>query len=151
MKVLKTLVLLGTIFCLFFLVSCSEDEATIPTKTELLAGSTEDGRSYFISSAEIDLIDLNGTLVLDECVTDNTIIYYPEGRYDENEGPDKCDPEDPPGGIGSWRFSDDEEQIIISIYDETQVWDIESINDRSHRITRQTNDGELTFVLERFL
>ena len=151
MKVLKTLVLIGTIFCLFSLVSCSEDNETAPTRAELLAGVTEDGRSYFISSAEIDLIDLDGTLVLDECVTDNTIIYYPDGRYDENEGRTKCDAEDAPGSTGTWRFSDDEEEVIISINNETQVWTIESINDRSHRITRPTNDGELTFVLERFL
>ncbi len=151
MKVLKTLVLIGTIFCLFFLVSCSEEQVDPPTKTQLLAGETEEGRSYFISSAEIDLDAVDGTLVLDECVTDNTIIYYPSGRYDENEGRDKCNPEDAPGQVGFWELINDDSQISITIDGETKIWDLESINNNSHRITTPTNDGQLTFVLERFL
>ncbi len=149
MKVLKTLLLLGTIFFLFFLVSCAEEENPAPAKSELLAGDSNNGRSYFISSAEIDLDAVDGTLVLDECVTDNTIIYYPSGRYDENEGRTKCNAEDPPGTSGNWTFLNDETQIVIELEGERHIWDIESINSNSHRISRATNDGQLTFVLER--
>ncbi len=151
MKVLKALVFIGTIFILFFLVSCSEEETVAPTRSELLAGNSDDGRSYFISSAEIDLADVDGTLILDECVTDNTIIYYPGGRYEENEGRTKCNVEDDPGAVGTWLMINDETQISIELNGENEIWDIQSINANSHRISRPTNDGLLTFVMERFL
>lgn len=151
MKLLKTIALLGTIFFLFLLVSCSEENEPVPTRTDLLAGAGVDGRSYFINSAEVDLADLNGTLILDECITDNTIIYYPNGRYEENEGRSKCDAEDLPGIVGSWTLINNESQLSVSYDNETEVWDILSINDNGHRLTRATEQGELTFVLERFL
>lgn len=152
MKLFKTLILLCTIFFLFFLVSCSEEgfERQL-SRGEILAGEDSEGRSYFISSAEIDLFEINGTIILDECVTDNTIRYFPGGRYTENEGSTTCDPLDPPGDTGTWILSNDETQLTITIFGETNVWDIVEIDNDGHRITRASQDGQITYVFERFL
>lgn len=149
MKALKTLVLLITIFCLFFLVSCSKEQEALPTRSALLAGDTEQGRSYFITSAEVDLVDVNGTLILLECVIDNTISYYPDGRYEENEGRSKCDSEDPPGLVGTWTFINGETQLSITLDGSEEIWEVVSITDQGHRLTKNSDNGEVTFVLER--
>lgn len=152
MKLFKTLILLCTIFFLFFLVSCSEENfGRELSRADILAGESDEGRSYFISSAEVDLDDLNGTFILDECITDNTIRYFPGGRYTENEGNTTCDPNDPPGDTGTWSLSTDETQLTITIFGETLIWDIVSIDNNGHRITRTDDDGQITFVFERFL
>ena len=152
MRLFKTLILLCTIFFLFFLVSCTEEDlGRALTRADILASETDEGRSYFISSAEIDLDDVNGTLILDECVTDNTIRYFPSGRYTENEGSTTCDPNDPPGDTGSWILSPDETQLTITVFGETLVWDIISIDNNGHRVTRTDSNGQITFVFERFL
>ncbi|MBV6645426.1 MAG: hypothetical protein KI790_08245 [Cyclobacteriaceae bacterium] len=93
MKIIKVLLLLTTASLLFFLVSCEESNFVEVPEDEPIAGSDDQGKSYFISTAEIDLEDVNGTLILDECVTDNTITYYQGGRYEENEGRTKCGPQ----------------------------------------------------------
>jgi len=150
MKVLKSLVL-STLFILAILiVGCVEHQPQpILTTSELLSGDDPSGRSYFISSAEISLFDLNGTLQLDECVTDNTIIYYPNGRYEENEGRTKCEIENPPGSTGTWEVTSRETEIIIIIDGVAEEWSIESVTDHVHKLTRTTLDGKITFVMER--
>lgn len=152
MKLFKTLILLCTIFFLFFLVSCAEEGFSRElTRAEILAGDDDEGHSYFISSAEIDLFEINGTIILDECVTDNTIRYFPGGRYTENEGSTTCNPTDPPGDTGTWILSADETQLTITIFGETNVWNIVSIDNDGHRITRTSQDGQITYVFDRFL
>lgn len=133
-----------------FIEGCVEGEPQpVLTASELLAGDDPDGRSYFISSAKIDLIDINGTLQLDECVTDNTIIYYPSGRYEENEGRTKCAIEDAPGSVGNWVIANNETEMSIVIDGVEEEWRIESVTAQGHTLTRDTNDGEITFILER--
>lgn len=149
MRSFKKILFFGAILHLSLFIACTEDEYTNISTTNLLAGSSSQGRSYFISSAEIDLRDVNGTLILERCVTDNTIIYYPNGRYEENEGRTKCNVNDPPGSVGTWTLLNNDTQVSIRVNGVTELWDIVSVNNSSHRLTRSTNDGEVTFVLER--
>lgn len=141
---------LRLISCFFItLVSCIEDNERVST-ADLLSSVNDTGRSYYISTAEIDLADVNGILILDECVTDNTIIYYPNGRYEENEGRTKCNIDDPPGQIGSWSLINNDSQLFIQFGDVTQTWNIIDVDNNGHRLTRSTGEGEVTFVLTRF-
>ena len=151
MKVLRIIVFLCTVGIVMLLVSCVDDEPSFVTTAELISGNTQNGRSYFIRSAEIDIPELNGTLVLDECVTDNTIIYYPNGRYEQNEGPTKCNPEDLPGLVGEWTLSSGETQMFITIDGVTELWEIIQVSESGHSITRESVSGQITYILERFL
>ena len=133
------------------MVSCIDTAEAIPTREELLAGSEDDGRSYYISSVDIAQEDFTGSLVLNECVTDNTRVYYPDGRYEENEGRTKCNPNDPPGTVGTWSLSEDGRELYVTVGRETTVWEVLSITDDGHEIVRPSTDGEVIFYLERFL
>ena len=137
--------------CSILFFGCVEDPLdSHPTTSDLLAGDNLEGRSYFISSAEISLFNLNGTLKLQECVTDNTIIYYPSGRYEKNEGRTKCEIDNPPGSLGTWVVNSNETEISIIINSEEEVWRIENVTSQGHTLTRTTTDGEITFILKRF-
>lgn len=133
------------------MVSCIETDESVPTREELLAGSGDGGRSYYISSVELSQDDFSGSLILNECVTDNTWIYYPNGRYEENEGRSKCEPGDPPGLVGTWTLSEDGHELLVTIGRETTVWEVLSLTDDGHEIVRTSSNGEVVFFLERFL
>ena len=121
-----------------------------PSRIELLAGTDTEGRSYYLASARIENIDdISGTLSLDECVTDNTTVYYRTGKYEQNEGRTKCNADDPPGFEGSWSFNDDETQLTIHVSEEIQTWDIVNLNDNSHEIKREITSGIITYVMKR--
>lgn len=151
---MKTVQPLFLSFCLLGLMltsGCIEEPLNVQfTTSELIAGEEEEGRSYFIHSAEISLFNLNGTLELDECVTDNTIIYYPGGRYEENEGRTKCELENPPGILGTWSVTNRETELSIVIDSDEEVWRLENVTSQGHTLTRTATDGEVTFVLKRF-
>ncbi len=151
MRIYRAIILLCTIFFLLLMVSCIEADEAAPTREELLAGSDTQGRSYYISAVELAQEDFSGELILNECVTDNTFVYYPNGRYEENEGRTKCDPSDPPGVVGSWIISDNGRELHVTIDRETTTWEILSITDDGHEIVRPSANGEVIFYLERFL
>ena len=151
MKTLRQLFLSFSLIGLMFTIGCVEEPLDAQfTTSELIAGEEEEGRSYFIHSAEISLFNLNGTLGLDECVTDNTIIYYPGGRYEENEGRTKCEVENPPGVLGTWLVTNRETQISIVIDGEKEVWRLDNVTGQGHTLSRTATDGKVTFVLKRF-
>ncbi|MCP4457511.1 MAG: hypothetical protein GY816_05710 [Cytophagales bacterium] len=149
MKALQSLYM--SLMCSLLFIGCMEVplESRVTT-SNLLAGDDIAGRSYFISSAEVSLFNLNGTLQLEECVTDNTIIYYPSSRYEENEGRTKCEIDNPPGSLGTWAVTNNETEISIVIDSDEELWKIESVTSQGHTLTRSTTDGEITFVLKRF-
>lgn len=147
MKTKTTHQLLGILLVILTMFSCGTEENIKPTNAELLAGNKINGKSYSIISAEIDLADVEGTLVLDQCVIDNTISYYPAGRYEENEGRTKCNVDDPPGRTGSWNLSSTEAYLIVEDGIDRDVWEIRNISENSHTITKETPVGLLTLVL----
>ena len=153
MRLLKAVILFCTIFFLFFLVSCIETEDTSLSRAEILAGTSDEGRSYFISSAIVNLNDedLVGSIFLNECVTDNTLFYFPQGRYEENEGRTKCQPDDPIGATGSWTLDGSSTQLIIEVDGALQIWEILNINSQEHSITRPIQGGDLIYTMERVL
>ena len=135
------------LFTLSALTSCFESDLSMPARNQL-AGEGDEGKSYFISHARVELDDLSGTVDLDNCITDNTIIYYPDGAYEENEGRSKCSPSDPPGLIGNWMLDEDNSEITITIGGQKTVWEIVSIDNSSLELTRKTNQGIVTYILK---
>ena len=137
------------IFTFLLFIACDEIEPESISVAEQIAGTTNDGQSYMIITAEVDIEDVEGTVELDKCITDNTIIYYPDGRYEENEGRSKCKPSDPPGITGTWKLNEDESKLFISKEGETKEWDIVGVTGTQHKITRPSSQGVVTYVLDR--
>ena len=138
MKITKLLLLIVII-----ITSCAEDDVIAISNRTLLAGTTEFGKTWQIQDIKIEL----GTLTPHPCITDNFITYYPNGRYEVNEGLSKCDPEDPPGVAGTWEFDDFETEIIVRFGDSTQIWTINNLRDENHSISARFIEGKRTYNL----
>ena len=129
------------LFFLIFLSSCYHDSPTPLSTSELIAGVDEFGKTYQVNHITIEI----GTVTPHECVTDNFITYYPNGRYEINEGATKCNPNDSPAVVGFWRIDRSETFLTVEIGDSTQVWEIESIENSSHAVTSTFREGLRTY------
>jgi len=105
-------------------ISCKKDnsESKQKTKTELLTtGSWK--RTALISNPAYDWYG-DGTFATDvlsvmkPCELDNLDTYRPNGIWELNEGPTKCDQGDPQTWTLSWAFADNETKLIFDGYDE---------------------------------
>lgn len=103
--------------------SCKKDEeeepAPAPTKKELLSGNNWELTAYSVEPA-ID-IDQNGTQennlmpYLQACSLDDFTDLNTDNTYTSEEGPSKCDPNDPQVfESGSWSLNSDETLVIFS-------------------------------------
>ncbi len=130
------------LFFVLLLSSCYQEHPT-PTNTyELIAGVNEFGKTYQVNHITIEI----GTVTPHRCVTDNFITYYPDGRYEINEGATKCDPNDDPAVTGFWSINRSETLLTVEIGDSTQVWEIESIKNSSHEVTSNFREGLRTYT-----
>lgn len=144
MKYFKTAILLIILTCLFFLMSCDESGNQIISNRDLIAGSEAEGKTWRISTIEVEL----GALVPKSCLTDNNITYFPGGQYEVNEGSTKCDPTDPPAYTGRWFFNKDETELTVQMGDSVKVWNILQLKSDKHRISSTFVDGQRTYLLD---
>lgn len=144
-----TFTLFSLIVILGLSISCDHyhHEENIITSTDLLAGRSDDGKIWRITSIELEGL---GRIEPFECLQDNNITYYPSGRYEVNEGISKCDPEAPPAFLGSWELNRSESILTIQIEDSIAVWDITYLREDVHPISRRFYEGERTYILQRF-
>ncbi|MEP1094181.1 MAG: hypothetical protein ABJG78_03680 [Cyclobacteriaceae bacterium] len=123
--------------------ACVENSPEPINKSVLISGNDAFGKTYSISSIELEL----GTLQPHPCLTDNFITYFPNGNYEINEGATKCDPNDPPALVGFWEMNRDQTQLLVDIDGFTQTWNVESVNRQNHRISSLFNEGERIYSL----
>ncbi|SNT26699.1 hypothetical protein SAMN05421640_3050 [Ekhidna lutea] len=126
----------------FIAVSCIDNSPRPKSPGELISGTDEFGKTYQVDEIEIEI----GTVTPHRCVTDNFITYFPNGNYEINEGATKCEPHDPPGTIGQWYMDRSEERLIVEIGDSLQVWEVDEIDDQTHRITSSFKEGHRTYT-----
>jgi hypothetical protein len=96
-------------------LSCKKDDE--PTKKDLLCG-----KSWILISETVSpAINFNGTLItdlfsqLEECTKDDIFIFNTNGTYTFEEGPTKCDVNDPQvWDSGTWVFNSDETILVLS-------------------------------------
>jgi hypothetical protein len=139
----STMANLRIFFLALLCCACAEDEPLIISKTELLAGTSDFGKTWSISQIDVEL----GTLIPNPCVKDNFITYYPDGRYEINEGRSKCAPTDPPSASGIWNLNQSESILTVSIGDSTQLWQLEFV-DRNHQVISSAFlEGSRTYTL----
>ncbi|MFK7951747.1 MAG: hypothetical protein AB8B73_02800 [Ekhidna sp.] len=139
MKILRII----PFFLLILLSSCYQDSPTILSTPQLIAGVDEFGKTYQVNQITIEL----GTLRPNDCVTDNFITYFPNGRYEINEGATKCHPNDVPAVTGFWSIDRSESFLTVEIGDSTQIWVIERIENTVHEVTSDFREGLRTYTM----
>jgi hypothetical protein len=106
MRITRFIILLLLLVIGFCLESCKGDDSR-PTPQELL--ETKNGwkltaMTLSLTNSPNDNQDLYSTL--DDCTKDNIVKFLASGIYIEDEGPTKCDPDDPQtADTASWTFS----------------------------------------------
>lgn len=122
--------------------SCSED-GTPASRSVLIAGSEASGKTWAITGIQLE----RGSLIVEDCIADNIIRYFPNGRYTISEGLELCSANDPISWEGTWSLSRDETQIFIVLPDSSLTWGIETLNSRTQVIS-SVFDGDLeTYTL----
>jgi len=128
---------------ILLIISCSDENTTPETRAELLAGNDASGKTWQITSIQLE----RGGLIFGECISDNIIRYFPNGRHTVSEGLELCDPDDPVAWEGTWSLSADETQLFIVFPDSSRTWGIESLNSET-QIISSVFDGDLeTYTL----
>ena len=118
-------------------MACEDDNFSSLNRNETYLTNNDDfGKTWQIVDIEIDL----GVLVPHSCVSDNNFTYYPDGRYEVNEGVSKCNPNDPPAWVGTWFLNENQNTMTIVLGDSIRTWDVESIGESTHRLSSFFNN-----------
>jgi len=102
--------LLATLIAVsFFLPACQKDDnlPVLKTKTQLITES-----AWKFGSATVSGSDASG--YLQACQKDNVYTFVAAGTGVINEGPTKCDPNDPQSNPFTWNFTNSEATLNIS-------------------------------------
>ena len=124
--ILQTTIILAMLPMFFSFISCEKDHEIKPDKISLLTDGTWKISSLMVEPA----IDWFGTPVtnvyaqLPECVRDNLTIFKSNGTVNFDEGPSKCDPNEPQTITGSWAFNPDQTILSLTSEGETESWKI---------------------------
>jgi len=134
MKTLFKFFGLISLFTLLFFGSCSKNETT-PTKTtsELLTAGF-----WVVTAMTIDPgVNINGTVItnfyaqLPDCTKDDLMRFESNGKITDDEGPTKCDPNDPQTtNDGTWILSADNKSVSVKYPDEDAIsFEISTLNE----------------------
>ncbi|HMP98752.1 MAG TPA: lipocalin family protein [Cyclobacteriaceae bacterium] len=106
MKNLNQIIISFTIIALLLFSSCKEDDPDPSlSKTELLTASPW-------SPTEVKLSGFSGPV--DACTADDVYTFSTNGTFTFDEGPTKCEDEDPQAYSGTWEFNSAETFLILS-------------------------------------
>lgn len=140
MAFLRLLIIIPLFSLVLLIDSCSYEEPA-PDRTTMIAGQDTYGKTWQINNIQAEF----GTVTPFQCVTDNFVTYYPNGRYEINEGATKCDPSDPPAMVGTWEFDRSGDFLILIVDNVEQRWEIESLSSSSLSISTQFAEGYRTY------
>lgn len=132
-----------TFLALLLFTSCDYSEPKPPGREELLAGN-DIRKGWQISTIESIGIGTKGSPR--DCVGDNIIFYYRDGRYIVSEGRELCESSAAQSSEGTWMLLDDE-TIRIQIGDSTQIWSIETLSENSQIISSRFIEGSRIYTL----
>lgn len=134
---------LTTFTLILLIISCGEEGTTPATRSELIAGTNASGKTWSITGIQLQ----RGSLIVENCIADNIIRYFPNGRYTVSEGLDLCNPNDPIAWEGTWSLSVDETQLFIVLPDSSLTWGIESLSSETQVISSVFDGGLETYTL----
>ncbi len=118
--------------------SCDDDAP--PSKVGILVN-----KSWLVASYEID-----GDDALEDCMTDNTLIFFSDGTYSDEIGAIKCE-EDESDSEGTWKFKANETILsIIPAGDLESDWKILELTENKLRMSQFVTllDAEVVVVME---
>lgn len=162
----KTLIVLLALSFTFGFQSCKKDEDS-PSRTELLtteagwtlqntAGNSDEiadaiiALVFQITPAELQTPELEAELragfdfedffETEECDNDDITFFNANGNMIEDEGAVKCDEGSPQSNtVGTWSFSTDEKQLIVTDTQDGEVRAFEVITINSSTLTIQSS------------
>ncbi|MEZ4933028.1 MAG: DUF5004 domain-containing protein [Saprospiraceae bacterium] len=144
----KALLAMVGLFALLFTTSCKKDDEATPDKTKILTGG-----SWHLTAMTVDpAIDWFGTPItnvfsqLPTCVKDDLAIFKTNGTVNYDEGPSKCDPNDPQTTSGTWAFNTDETILSITSEGETESWDISALTKDTFKAVYQQVEEGITYT-----
>ncbi len=108
---MKHLLLIFGIFAAILLFSCQkEQENTDNSKKELLTSAAWKLVSFKVTVGSVteEVFD-----TFEPCSTDGLMTFQPDNTVLLNEGPTKCEPDDPQITTTTWSFSDNETELTI--------------------------------------
>lgn len=131
----------------FSMTSCKKDKDEA-TKTELLTG----GNWQLTTLSSDPAFDWFGTPVtniyaqLPACVKDDLTVFKTNGTVNFDEGPSKCNTNDPQTTSGTWALSTDEKILSVTTDGDTESWNIEELKDDTFRAHYEITQDELTYT-----
>lgn len=143
---MKKVVLIAILSFCGILSACYEENDSVPSTVQLLAGNDAFGKGWKITGIEVSGL---GKLSPFDCTADNNIIYYPNGRHEVSEGYEKCDPNDPPAYVGSWSFNSPKDSLFITLGDSVRSWYVDALTQTSMRLTSRFDSDKRTYVFAR--
>ncbi len=110
---MKRLTLLALVLTGITMASCSKNDSSGPSKTELITSSTWKYKNAGVDVNADGYIDaaLPPGYELQSCQTDNTLLLKTDGTGTFDEGATKCDPADAQSTAITWSFKSSETVI----------------------------------------
>ena len=133
---------------LFVLSACKKDKSL--SKTEILTTGKWKITAMSVSPAmdadgDGDL-DSDLYILLEPCEKDNYSVFKTDGTIENNEGPTKCDPQDPQTHISTWSLKNNEN--ILEVDGDDHI--IEELNANNLRLKFSEFGDTYTFTLQKF-
>ncbi len=108
MKNFLSFLVLGILALSFFgISSCSKDDEKTESKTEILTTG-----SWKISTITVNGIDFSNVEPF-VCRKDDVLSFSANGTYIQNNGTNKCDPDEEPTYTGTWEITANETKLVM--------------------------------------
>jgi hypothetical protein len=127
--------------------SCKKDKDE--SKTDLLTGG-----NWQMSALTSDpAFDWFGTPVtniyaqLPACIKDDLTVFKTNGTVNFDEGPSKCETNDPQTTTGTWALSTDEKVLSVTTDGETESWNIEELKGNTFKAHYEIQEDGVTYTL----
>jgi hypothetical protein len=146
---LKTLVVMLGAVALFSTTSCNKDDDATPDKVKILTG----GQWQLTAMTADPAIDWFGTPVtnvyaqLPACIKDDLTIFKTDGKVNFDEGPSKCQPNDPQTTTGTWTFNTTQTVLSVTQDGETESWDVSELKDKTFKADYKIVEEGVTYTI----
>lgn len=133
---------------LLLLTSCEKDKDEVVDKSNLLTAG-----HWQITGLNVEpAIDWFGTPVtnvysqLPACVKDNLTIFKPNGIINYDEGPSRCDPNEPQTTTGTWAFNIDQTILSLTTDGETESWNLTILDNQNIKADYQIFEDGINYT-----
>lgn len=122
---------------IFSFSGCNDDSP--PSRTPLLVDKTW----------TVSIYTIGGTDAMEECIADNSMIFFNDGTYADEIGTVTCE-EDETDSEGLWKFKGNESMISLQPEGDLESdWEILELTDKTFSISQYVDmiDAEVVIVM----